>query len=76
MQIKEKRFRIIVKANSAKNEILGFDPEKNAYRVSIREPAEGNKANKEIIRFLTKTLKRKVFIKSGLAYKEKLIETE
>lgn len=70
----EKRFRIKVKTNSNKNKFLGFDKEKDAYIVEIKEPPEDNKANVEIINFLSKTFKKRVRIVSGMKSKEKLIE--
>ncbi len=70
------KFKIIVKANSKKNEVIVYDEVRKAYRVNIKAKAEDNKANKEIIRFLSRLLKKKVRIVSGLRSKEKLIETE
>lgn len=65
--------KIIVKPSSNKTEILGFDSEKQALKVSIAAPADKNKANIELIKFLSKLLKKRVRIKSGLASKEKII---
>ena len=67
------KFKIIVKANSKKNEIV-YDEVKKFYRVNIKEKAEDNKANKEIIKFLSKLTKKKARIISGLRSREKLIE--
>ena len=75
MEIKGDIFKVIVKPNSRKNEILGYDEEKRAYIISIKEKAEDNKANIELIRFLSKMLGRKARIKSGLKSREKIIET-
>ena len=71
---KGKIFKIIVKANSAKNEIVKFDKERKAYRVNIKEKAEDNKANIEIIKFFSKLLKKKVKIIKGLKSKEKVLK--
>ena len=68
------KFKIIVKTNTKKNEVLGYDKIKEAYRISIKEKAEDNRANKEIIKFLSKLLKKKVRIVSGLKSKEKILE--
>lgn len=73
MEIKEEIFKVIVKPNSRKNEILGYDEEKQAYIISIKEKAEDNKANIELIRFLSKMLGRKARIKSGLKSREKIM---
>ena len=74
MEIKESKFKIVVKTRSNKNELLEFDKEKKAYRVNIKSAPENNKANIEIINFLSKVLKQKVRISSGLKSKEKTIE--
>lgn len=69
-----KEFKILVKPNSRENKIMGFDENKNAYVVSIKAKSENNKANIEIIKFLSKSLKKRVRIVSGLKSKEKIIE--
>ncbi|MDP3765486.1 MAG: DUF167 family protein [Nanoarchaeota archaeon] len=74
MEIKESRFNVIVRPNSKENKIDSFDKGKNAYRISIRAKAEDNKANIEIIKFLSKLLKKKVKIISGFKSREKIIE--
>ena len=76
MQIKEDIFKIIVKPNSNKNEVVKFDKYKKAYRVNIKEKAEDNKANLEIIKFFSKLLKKKIKIVKGLKSKEKVIKAE
>ena len=73
--IKENIFKIIVKTKAKKNELLGFNKEKHAYNLNIKAEAKDNKANKEIIKFLSKLLKKQVKIKTGLKNKEKIIET-
>lgn len=64
--------KVIVRPNAKKTEILergdGF------LKIAIAAPPDKNKANKELIRFLSKELKRKVRIKSGLTSREKLVE--
>lgn len=74
MDIQGKRFKIIVKPSSRENKIENFDSQKNAYRISIKAKPQGNKANIEIIKFLTKLLKKKVKIIAGLKSREKIIE--
>ena len=76
MEIKGSRFKVIVKPNSRSNEVLGYDLDKKAYRIAIKEPADKGKANKELIRFLSKQLGKKAFISSGLRSKEKIIQVE
>lgn len=64
-------FKVLVKPNANKTEILGYD--KKALKIAIKAPADKNKANLELIKFLSKQLKRKVRIKSGLTSKEKVV---
>lgn len=63
-------FWIKVIPNAGKNEISYKD---GKYKARIAAPAEKNKANKELVRFLSKWLGRKVMIKSGLTSREKLV---
>jgi len=72
--IKNNSLKIIVRPNSSKNEILGFIPEKQALKVSIKAPPEENKANIEIIKFFNKLTKKQTRIISGLTSKEKLLK--
>lgn len=65
--------KILVKTNSKKNKIIGYDKEKDAVRVEIKAPAENNKANIEIVKYFSRLLKKKVRIKSGLKSKIKLL---
>ena len=74
MEIKENVFKIVVKPNSPKNEILGYDTGRGAYRVNIKAKPEENKANIEIIKFFSRLLKKKVRIIKGLKSREKVIK--
>lgn len=74
--IKNNHIKIIVRSNSNENEITGYDEEKQALKVNISAPADKNKANKEVIKFFSKLLKKRVEIKSGLTSKEKLLRIQ
>jgi uncharacterized protein (TIGR00251 family) len=74
INIDKKYFKVIVKANSSKTQITGIDEARNAFKLEVKAPAKDNKANKEIIKFFSKLLNKKVKIKSGVNSKEKLIE--
>ncbi len=73
MEIKDKRFNIIVKPSSKENKVE-LDEEKGVYRVSVKAKPENNKTNIEIIRLFSKLLKRRVKIVSGFKSKEKILE--
>jgi len=74
--IKNNKLKIIVSPNSPKNEIVRWDNEKNALRVNINAEPEKGKANREVVKFFSKLLKRKVIISSGLRSKEKTISIQ
>ena len=44
--LKRSRFKIIVKPNSKKNEITGYDEKEDAVKINIAAPADKNKAKK------------------------------
>ena len=56
--------------------LLQNDAEKKAYRIEIKVKAEHGKANREVIKLLSKLLRRKVSIIRGLKSREKQIATE
>ncbi|MDD5178250.1 MAG: DUF167 domain-containing protein [Candidatus Nanoarchaeia archaeon] len=66
-----KTLNIKVKPNSKKNEINLKD---GIYEIKIKAPPEDNKANLELIKFLSKKFNTKVKIKSGLTSKNKVIQ--
>lgn len=66
--------KILVKPNSPKIQITGYNKSKQAIKVNIKAPPEKGKANKEIIKFFSKLLKRKVEITKGLKSKEKILK--
>ncbi len=74
MKIKELKFKVIIKTNSNENKIINFDKEKKAYRIQINVKPIDGETNKELIKFLSRELKKSVRIISGFKNKEKLIE--
>lgn len=70
--IKNNRLKIKVRPNSPKTEITGH--ENHVIRVNVAAPADKDKANRELIKFLSKLLKKKVRIASGLKSREKVLE--
>jgi uncharacterized protein (TIGR00251 family) len=68
------KFKILVKPNSKKDEILCWDEARQAWKVSIAAPAEENKANLAVVKFFSRLTKKRVRIVSGLRSKEKLLE--
>ena len=68
----EGEIKVKVKPNSAKNKVLGLD-EQGFLRVDIKAPAQKGKANKELIKFLSKHFKKRVEIISGFKSREKRV---
>jgi len=71
--IKNNTLAIIVKANSSKNELISYDKVRDAVKVNIKEVAENNKANIEIIKYFKKLTKKDVKIISGFTSKKKVL---
>ena len=74
--VTNQKVKILVKTNSPKTEIVGWDNEKKALRVNVHAEPEKGKANREIIKFFSKLTKKKVKIASGLTSKQKLLRFE
>jgi len=64
---------ILVKPNSPKTEVIGWDEEKKVLRVNIHAKPEDNEANIEVVKYFSRLLKKKVSIKSGMRSREKLL---
>jgi uncharacterized protein (TIGR00251 family) len=74
LYIKNNHLKILVRPNSPKTEIIGWDDSHEALRVNIHAKPEDNEANIEVVKLFSKLLKKKVVIKSGLRSKEKLLQ--
>lgn len=68
-----KTFAVIAKPRSRKTEILGWDAGKKELKVAIAAPAEQNKANMALMKFIRKISGKSVEIVSGLKNKRKII---
>lgn len=66
------KIKLIVKTKANKNEIISF--EDNILKLNIKAIPMKDEANKEIIKFLHKALKKRITIVSGLKSKEKVIQ--
>lgn len=67
--------KVKVKARSSKQEIESFGD--NNYLIYLKEPAENNRANIELINFLSRHFGipvGRIKIKAGLSNSEKIIE--
>ena len=64
---------INVKPNAPETKIVEKGKE---WRVAVKAPPDKGKANAELVKFLTKELKKKVTIKSGHASRKKVLRIE
>lgn len=72
--IKNDKLKVRIKPNSDKNEVEGYDESRGVVVVRISEPARDNKANKELVRYFSDILGRRVRIKAGASSRTKLLE--
>ena len=70
---KNNTFNVLVKPNSSKNEIVGYDESRCAVKINIKAEPEKGKANLELVKFLRKLLKKEVRIVSGLTGHMKVV---
>ena len=73
---KNNQLRVLVKPNARKTEVLGFDEARGAVRIAIAAPAEANKANVELMKFVSKISGKTVRISSGIKSKAKTLRFE
>lgn len=72
-KLKEGSVSVLAKPNAKKTEVIGFDVERQAWRIAIAAPAEDDAANVELVRFLSKIAKRPVKILLGLTSRKKVV---
>ena len=65
--------RVYAKPGKKKSGVVGYDEARRALVVEVGAPAEDNKANAELVRFLSRELGRPARIKSGFTGKSKRI---
>lgn len=68
------KLHVLVKPNARKTEILEYDDKKKIVKIAVAAPPDKDKANKELLKFVSKSLKKKVSFVSGLRSKEKILE--
>ena len=72
--IKDDKLTIIVKANAPKNKLIAYDESKSVLQIEIKAKAENNKANTEIIKFVTKLSNKHAKIISGRNSRKKILK--
>jgi len=64
---------ILVKPSSPISKVIGWDESKKALRVAIKAVPDKDKANKEVVKFFSKMLGKKVEIIKGMRSREKVL---
>ena len=64
---------ILVKPSSPISKVIGWDESKKALRVAIKAVPDKDKANKEVVKFFSKMLVKKVEIIKGMRSREKVL---
>lgn len=67
--------KVLVKPSSKESKIT-YDHENEHYVVHLKSPPEKNKANKELIKLMTKYFNKRTYIKKGMTSKVKILEFE
>lgn len=67
------RLRVSVKPNAKTTALLGVMDNGKTVKIAVAAPADKDKANKEVLKFLSKILKKKVAFASGLRSREKVV---
>ena len=67
------RINVRVKPNAKKSEIL---EEGDTLKIAVKAPAQDNKANLELIKFLSRKTGKKVRLVSGATSKNKVVELQ
>ena len=66
--------RVLVKPNKMRSMVEGYDAMQKALIIHIAAPPDKDKANRELIRFLSKMLKKRVEIVKGMRSRDKFVK--
>jgi uncharacterized protein (TIGR00251 family) len=70
--VSNNRITIIVKPNAKKTEIIEY--REGIVKIAVAAPADKDKANKELLHFVSRLLRKHVRFVSGLKSKKKVLE--
>ncbi|MFA6888720.1 MAG: DUF167 domain-containing protein [Candidatus Woesearchaeota archaeon] len=68
------KIHVLAKPNAHKTELLTIDPIQKIAKIALNAPPDKDKANKELLHFMSKLLKKQVRFVSGLKSKNKILE--
>jgi len=63
-----------IKPNSPETKILSYNKETGSFKIAVKSPPTKGRANLELVKFLSKTIGKKVRLKSGHTGKRKDLE--
>ena len=67
---------VVVKPNAPKTSIVGWDSNKKMLRIAVAAVPDKDKANKELVRFVSKLTGKKVSLVKGSKSREKRLKLE
>ncbi len=70
--IKNGILEVVIKPNAKKTEVVGEI--NGVVKIAVKSPPENGKANQELVKFLSKILKKQVKIVSGFTSKQKILK--
>ncbi len=68
------KINVLVKTRASKNEVIGFDNEKQVYILTVKSAPEKGAANLEVVKLLSRHFKMPARIISGFKSKKKLVQ--
>jgi len=72
--VKDGFLDIVVKPNAPKTLVAGWDPNKQMLRIAVAAAPDKDKANKELLKFVSKLTGKKVKLVRGLKSREKRLK--
>jgi hypothetical protein len=70
---KDGRLSVIVTPNTKKTAVLAWDEARQALRVSVEAPPERNRANVELVKFLSRLFGKRVELVAGATGRRKIL---
>lgn len=71
--VKNKTLHVHVKPNAPKTQVIGLDENKNIVKIAVAAVPDKDKANRELVKFISRSLGKKVEIISGKRSREKMM---
>jgi hypothetical protein len=71
--IKENKLKVIVRPNSFRTELIGYNENDKAVKVAVKAAPEKGRANQELVNFISKLIGKRVIVVKGLKSRKKTL---